>query len=48
MFFVQVIVFVMGAALSVWTINQALRSFVLPRSDRAFLTIATFRVIARL
>ena len=39
------IVFVAGAALSIWTIDQALRSFVLPRSDRAVLTTATFRVV---
>ncbi|MEO0563873.1 MAG: hypothetical protein AAF125_17340, partial [Chloroflexota bacterium] len=36
-----------GAALVIWTINQALRSFVLPRSDRAFLTIAVFTVVSK-
>ena len=37
--------FFVGAWLSLWTINQALRSFVLPRSDRAYLTIMTFRTV---
>ena len=37
---VRVAVFVAGVALAIWTIDQALRSFVLPRSDRAVLTNA--------
>lgn len=37
-----------GSALVIWTITQALRSFVLPRSDRAFLTDITFRGMYRL
>lgn len=38
-------VFVTGLSLVIWTIDQALRSFVLPRSDRSFLTNTTFRVV---
>lgn len=41
----RALVFVAGAYLSVWTVLQALRSFVLPRSDRAFLTDITMRGI---
>lgn len=41
----RIVAFGLGAALALWTIDQALRSFVLPRSDRAFLTIRTFHVI---
>jgi hypothetical protein len=44
----RIVMFVCGGSLVVWTINQALRSFVLPRSDRAFLTIVTFRLISKL
>ncbi len=38
-------VFIGGVALVLWTISQALRSFVLPRADRSFLTNTTFRVV---
>lgn len=41
----RVAVFVAGVALAIWTIDQALRSFVLPRSDRAVLTNTTFHVV---
>ena len=41
----RVVVFGAGAALALWTIDQALRSFVLPRSDRAILTNLTFRAV---
>jgi hypothetical protein len=44
----RIVSFVGGLALVVWTIDQALRSFVLPRSDRAFLTIKTFRFVGSL
>jgi len=42
----RIIVFCAGVWLVVWTVNQALRSFVLPRSDRAFLTSKTFRIVS--
>ncbi len=41
----RIAAFVAGVALTIWTIDQALRSFVLPRSDRSFLTNTTFRVV---
>lgn len=41
----RVVIFIAGVWLSLWTISQALRSFVLPRSDRAFLTNTTFRIV---
>ncbi len=44
-FFIRLVAFGAGAAVTLWTINQALRSFVLPRSDRAFLTLSTFKTI---
>ncbi len=41
----RIIFFFSGATLAIWTIDQALRSFVLPRSDRGFLTLNTFRIV---
>ena len=48
LFIIQIVSFLAGMGLTLWTIDQALRAFVLPRSDRAFLTVTTFRVIAAL
>jgi len=39
----RIIAFICGAGVTFWTINQAIRSFILPRNDRAWLTRATFR-----
>ena len=42
---VRIAIFWGGGTMVVWTVNQALRSFVLPRSDRSFLTNNTFRLV---
>ena len=48
MFLLRILMFIAGVGLVLWTVDQALRSFVLPRSDRAYLTLSTFKVIYRL
>lgn len=45
LFIIQVLAVISGAWLIIWTVTSALRSFVLPRSDRAFLTNVTFRTV---
>lgn len=42
---VRVIVFLTGAALTFYTVDSALRSFVLPRADRSYLTTKILRLI---
>jgi hypothetical protein len=44
---IRIITLIAGVALTLWTIFQALRSFVLPRSDRAFLTILVFKWVSK-
>jgi hypothetical protein len=34
----RVLAFVLGASIVAWTLQSAIRSFVLPRSDNVFLT----------
>ena len=48
MIVLKLLVFVIGIWLVFWTVASALRSFVLPRSDRAFLTLFTFRTVYRI
>ena len=41
----RILIFILGLALNLYTINSALRSFVLPRADRSFLTAQVMRLI---
>lgn len=43
----RIIAFLAGAGLALYTINSALRSFVLPRADHSFLTTFVFSMIYR-
>jgi len=44
----RVLAFVLGAIIVVWTLQSAIRSFVLPRSDNVFLTRLVFLSLFRL
>ena len=46
--FVQILVFVLGALIVAWTLNSAIRSFVLPRSENVFLTRVVFQGLFRI